>query len=151
MKIVRRVININSVCLVGNLTKDVELRQVNEQTTCAMFTLAVQRDFKNPDGTTTTDFISCVAWNGQANFLSRYCKKGDKIGIVGRIQARNYQDQQGQTHFITEVICNSVESYTKREQPQQQPTATPTNKNTGVKVNGNNVELHFEDDEDVAF
>ena len=145
----------NNVCLSGNLTKDVELRQVNEQTSCAMFTLAVARDFKNPDGTTTTDFISCVAWNGQANFLSRYCKKGDKIGIVGRIQARNYQDQNGQTHFITEVICNSVESYTKREQaqqqPQQQPTATPTNKNTGVKVNGNNVELHFEDDETLNF
>ena len=151
MKIVRRVININTVVLVGNLTKDVELRQVNEQTTCSMFTLAVARDFKNPDGSTTTDFISCVAWNGQANFLSRYCKKGDKIGIVGRIQARNYQDQQGQTHFITEVICNSVESYTKREQPQQQPTATPTNKNTGVKVNGNNVELHFEDDSETPF
>lgn len=143
----------NSCVLVGNLTKDVELRQVNEQTSCAMFTLAVARDFKNPDGSTSTDFISCVAWNGQANFLSRYCKKGDKIGIVGRIQARNYQDQNGQTHFITEVICNSVESYTKREQTQQQPqpTATPTTKNTGVKVNGNNVELHFEDDEDVAF
>ena len=141
----------NNCVLVGNLTKDVELRQVNENTSCAMFTLAVQRDFKNPDGSTTTDFISCVAWNGQAVFLSRYCKKGDKIGIVGRIQARNYQDQNGQTHFITEIICNSVESYTKREQPQQQPTATPTTKNTGVKVNGNNVELHFEDDEDVAF
>ena len=143
----------NSCVLVGNLTKDVELRQVNEQTTCAMFTLAVARDFKNPDGTTTTDFISCVAWNGQANFLSRYCKKGDKIGIVGRIQTRNYQDQNGQTHFITEVICNSVESYTKREQTQQQPqpTATSTNKNTGVKVNGNNVEIHFEDDESTPF
>ena len=141
----------NNCVLVGNLTKDVELRQVNENTTCAMFTIAVARDFKNPDGSTTTDFISCVAWNGQANFLSRYCKKGDKIGIVGRIQARNYQDQQGQTHFITEVICNSVESYTKREQPQQQPTATPTNKNTGVKVNGNNVELHFEDDSETPF
>lgn len=141
----------NSCVLVGNLTKDVELRQVSENTSCAMFTLAVARDFKNPDGTTTTDFISCVAWNGQANFLSRYCKKGDKIGIVGRIQARNYQDQQGQTHFITEVICNSVESYTKREQPQQQPTATPTQKNTGVKVNGNNVELHFEDDSETPF
>lgn len=141
----------NSCTISGNLTKDVELRQVNENTSCAMFTLAVARDFKNPDGSTTTDFISCVAWNGQANFLSRYCKKGDKIGIVGRIQARNYQDQQGQTHFITEVICNSVESYTKREQPQQQPTATPTQKNTGVKVNGNNVELHFEDDSETPF
>lgn len=142
----------NSCVLVGNLTKDVELRQVNEQTSCAMFTLAVARDFKNPDGSTTTDFISCVAWNGQAVFLSRYCKKGDKIGITGRIQTRNYQDQNGQTHFITEIICNSVESYTKREQTQQpQPTATPTQKNTGVKVNGNNVELHFEDEENVPF
>lgn len=141
----------NSCTIAGNLTKDVELRQVNENTSCAMFTLAVARDFKNPDGSTTTDFISCVAWNGQAVFLNRYCKKGDKIGIVGRIQTRNYQDQNGRTHFITEIICNSVESYTKREQVQQQPTATPTNKNTGVKVNGNNVELHFEDDENVAF
>ena len=141
----------NSCTIAGNLTKDVELRQVNENTSCAMFTLAVARDFKNPDGSTTTDFISCVAWNGQAVFLNRYCKKGDKIGIVGRIQTRNYQDQNGQTHFITEIICNSVESYTKREQVQQQPTATPTQKNTGVKVNGNNVELHFEDDEALNF
>lgn len=141
----------NSCTLTGRLTKDVELRQVNENTTCAMFTLAVARDFKNPDGSTTTDFISCVAWNGQANFLSRYCKKGDNIGIVGRIQVRNYQDQNGQTHFVTEVICNSVESYTKREQPQQQPKATPTSNNTGVKVNGRNVELSFEDDSELDF
>ena len=141
----------NSVVLVGNLTKDVELRQVNEQTSCAMFTIAVARDFKNPDGSTTTDFISCVAWNGQAVFLSKYCKKGDKIGIVGRIQTRNYQDQNGQTRFITEIICSSVESYTKREQQQPQPTATQTTKNTGVKLNGNNVELNFEDDETLNF
>lgn len=140
----------NNCVIVGNLTKDVELRQVNEQSSCAMFTIAVARDFKNPDGTTTTDFISCVAWNGQANFLSRYCKKGDKIGITGRIQTRNYQDQNGNTRFITEVICNSVESYTPKS-TQQQPQGQVVNHNTGMKVNGKNYQPIIDENDGVPF
>lgn len=141
---------INTVLLVGRITKDVELRQVNENTSCATFTLAITREFKNPDGTTTTDFISCVAWNGQATFLARYCKKGDRVGITGRIQTRSYQDQNGITKIVVEVICNSVESYTPKE-TQQQPQGQVVNHNTGMKVNGKNYQPIIDENDGVPF
>ena len=93
----------NSVVLTGNLTKDIELKHINDNENC-LFTLAVSRGFKDEQGNIQTDFISCVAWNGQAKFLSQYCHKGDRIGVKGRIQTRSYQAQDGTTKFITEII-----------------------------------------------
>ena len=141
----------NKVFLIGRLTRDPELRYIGNNTAVATFSLAVNRNFSNQQGERETDFINIVVWRKQAENVKNYLSQGSQVAVDGRIQTRNYQDQNGQTHFITEVICNSVESYTKREQAQQQPTATPTQKNTGVKVNGNNVELHFEDEENVPF
>jgi single-strand DNA-binding protein len=132
------VIIINCTFLVGRLVKDIELQYLQNSKNC-LFTLAVDRGFKDESGNKQADFISCVAWNGQAEFLSKYCKKGDRIGVKGRIQTRNYQAQDGTTRFITEVVCDTVESYEPRqaqqqEQPQQQPQQEP--KHSGMKVNG---------------
>lgn len=114
----------NKCCLVGRITKDVEIRYTPNQNACVMFTLAVNRDFRNPDGSYGADFISCVAWNNQAEFLSKYVKKGYMLSVSGRIQTRTYQTQNGETRAITEVIADSVENLTPKPQ-EQQPQYNP--------------------------
>lgn len=109
----------NKCCLVGRITKDVEIRYTQSQNACVMFTLAVNREFKNPDGSYSADFISCVAWNNQAEFLSKYVKKGYLLGVSGRIQTRTYQTQNGETRAITEVIVENIENLTPKPQEQQ--------------------------------
>lgn len=96
---------INNVVLVGRLTRAVDLRYTSNGTAYASFTLAVDRDFKNQNGEKETDFINCVMWRKPAENLANYTKKGSLIGIEGRIQTRNYDNQQGQRVYITEVLA----------------------------------------------
>lgn len=138
---------INTAFLVGRLVKDIELQHLQNSKNC-LFTLAVDRGFKDESGNKQADFISCVAWNVQAEFLSKYCKKGDRIGVKGRIQTRNYQAQDGSTRFITEVVCDTVESYEPRQQqvePQQEP------KNSGMSVNGKSYNVVDDSQGDLPF
>ena len=107
---------INNVVLVGRLTKEIQLKKVGKDglSTCS-FTLAVNQKF----GKKEADFINCVAWRTQADFLNSYCQKGDLIGVTGRISTRNYEKDNGEKVFITEVVCDSVESYTRREEKSE--------------------------------
>ena len=109
---------INSICLVGRMTKDAELRYTPSNVAVATFTLAVNRNFKNENGEREADFINVVIWRQQAENLANWAKKGALIGITGRIQTRNYENQQGQRVYVTEVIAESfqvLESRTARE------------------------------------
>lgn len=110
----------NKVCLTGRITKDVELRATQNGTAYTMFTIAVDRQFKDANGQKQTDFISCVAWNNQADFMSRYIKKGNMLELTGSIQTRTYQTQQNETRAITEVIIDSVSNLTPKPQEPQQ-------------------------------
>lgn len=112
----------NRVTLTGRITKDVELRQTQNNISTAAFTLAVDRGFKDAYGNRQTDFINCVAWRQQAEFMANYVKKGYLLAVEGQIQVRNYQNQQGQTVYVTEIICDRVENLTPRETTQEQPT-----------------------------
>lgn len=96
---------INNVVVVGRLTRAVDLRYTSNGTAYASFTLAVDRDFKNQNGERETDFINCVMWRKPAENLANYTKKGSLIGIEGRIQTRNYDNQQGQRVYVTEVLA----------------------------------------------
>lgn len=96
---------INNVVLVGRLTRAVDLRYTSNGTAYASFTLAVDRDFKNQNGEKETDFINCVMWRKPAENLANYTKKGSLIGVEGRIQTRNYDNQQGQSVYVTEVLA----------------------------------------------
>lgn len=96
---------INNVTVVGRLTRAVDLRYTSNGTAYASFTLAVDRDFKNQNGERETDFINCVMWRKPAENLANYTKKGSLIGIEGRIQTRNYDNQQGQKVYVTEVLA----------------------------------------------
>lgn len=96
----------NSVSLIGRLTRDIELRQAGE-TTVAHFTLAVDRRYKK-DGQQSADFISCVAFGKTAEFLSKYFQKGNKLALNGRIQTGSY-DKNGEKVYTTDIIADSVE------------------------------------------
>lgn len=122
---------INNVTLVGRLTKDAELKYTPANQAVATFTLAVNRTFKNANGERETDFINCVIWRQSAENFANWAKKGALIGITGRIQTRNYENQQGQRVYITEVIAENFQMLESRQQqgqqqsqPQQRPQST---------------------------
>lgn len=109
----------NSTCLVGRLTKDVELRYTPSNVAVATFTLAVNRTFKNENGEREADFINCVMWRQQAENLANWAKKGALIGVTGRIQTRSYDNQQGQRVYITEVIAETFQLLESKGQGNQ--------------------------------
>ena len=100
---------LNSVCLVGRMTRDAELRYTPQNQAVATFTLAVNRNFKSQNGEREVDFINCVIWRQQAENLANWAKKGALVGITGRIQTRNYENQQGQRVYVTEVVADSFQ------------------------------------------
>ena len=98
---------INNVVLVGRLTRDVDLRYTQSGTAVANFTVACDRNYRNAQGETQTDFISCVMWRKSAENFARFTRKGSLVGIEGTIQTRSYDNQQGQKVYVTEVLANN--------------------------------------------
>lgn len=99
----------NKVCLTGRITKDVELRYTETGTAVARFNIAVARNYKNTSGEYDTDFITCVVYRKTAEILKEYISKGDLLGITGRIQTRNYKDNDNKTVYVTEIIADNVD------------------------------------------
>ena len=98
----------NKVVLLDRLTKDPEVRYTQTNNIMvASFSLAVNRRFAK-EGEQQADFINIVAWNKTAEFCSKYFKKGQQVGIIGRIQTRNYEDKDGKKVYVTEVIAEEV-------------------------------------------
>lgn len=100
---------INRTVLVGRLTKDPELKYTPSGVPMARFTLAVNRPFSNQQGEKEADFINCIAWRKQAESLSNYMKKGNMVGIEGRIQTGSFEGQDGKRVYTTDVIADSVQ------------------------------------------
>lgn len=99
----------NKVILMGRLTRDPETRYTQTNNTLvASFSLAVNRRFADQSGQRQADFINVVAWSKTGEFCSKYFKKGQQVGIVGRIQTRNWEDDQGQKHYVTEVVAEEA-------------------------------------------
>lgn len=111
--------SLNRIILIGNLTKDVELKKVGN-TNVAVFTLAVARDFKNSQGQKDTDFIPCQCWGKIGENLAKFTSKGSKIAVEGRLQVRPYEDSNGNKRTATEVICSQVEFLSTKQSGQQQ-------------------------------
>lgn len=99
---------INNVTLTGRITKDLEKKETGKGTSVVNFSLAVDRRFKNSSGNREADFIGIQAWGLTADLLCKYCGKGSLIGIEGRIQTRNYENNQGQRVYVTEVVAENV-------------------------------------------
>jgi single-strand DNA-binding protein len=99
----------NKAILMGRLTKNPEIRYTQTNNIMvASFSLAVNRRFAKEGEERQADFINIVAWNKTAEFCSKYFKKGQQVGIIGRIQTRNWEDDQGQKHYVTEVVAEEV-------------------------------------------
>lgn len=119
---------INNVVLVGRTTREIELKYTNNDLAYANFQLAVNRNFKNQNGEREADFINIVIWRQQAENLANWVKKGTLLGITGRIQTRNYENQQGQRVYVTEVVADNFQILEKKEaqanaqKPAQQET-----------------------------
>ncbi|WP_145464027.1 single-stranded DNA-binding protein [Staphylococcus hominis] len=124
---------INRVILVGRLTKDPEYRQTPSGVSVATFTLAVNKTFTNSQGEREADFINIVVFRKQAENVSKYLSKGSLAGVDGRIQSRNYENNEGRRVFVTEVVADSVQfmdnkgSNQQNNQPQQQGQAPAGN------------------------
>ena len=98
----------NNVILVGRLTENPEVVEIDENKKVTTVFLAVNRNFKNSEGIYETDFIRCILWNNIAATTTEYCRIGDVIGVKGRLQSSKYEDENGKTHYITDVIAERV-------------------------------------------
>ena len=105
----------NKVFLIGNLTRDPELTETASGVAVCNFSIAVNRNYASQDGERQTDFFNCTAWRGTAEAIARYTKKGKKIAIMGSIQLRNYEDNQGVKRTAVDIIAQDVEFLSPRE------------------------------------
>ena len=137
---------INNVTLVGRLTKDPDLRYTASGTAVATFTLAVNRNFTNQNGNREADFINCVIWRKPAETMATLAKKGSLIGVVGRIQTRTYDNQQGQRVYVTEVVADNfhllesksaTESRAHADQSSTSPNTTTFEQHDTMTTNNN--------------
>ena len=99
----------NKVILVGNLTRDPELITTNNGVSVCRFSVACQRRFTNQNGEREADFINCVAWRQNAEFCYKYFKKGNKVALVGSLQTRSYDAQDGSKRTATDVVVDEIE------------------------------------------
>lgn len=110
---------INRVVLVGRLTRDPQSRKTPNGKSVTSFTVACDRRGQKVEGQPTADFINCVSWNKVADVVAQYTHKGSLVGVEGRIQTRNYDDQSGNKVFITEVLADSVQFLEPKGSGQQ--------------------------------
>lgn len=131
----------NNVVIVGRLTKDPELRYLTSGTAVATFTMAIDRDYKNKDGSITTDFIPVEIMGKPAEFVANYITKGRLVGVQGSIRVDRYETPDGEKRTFTKVAGRNIqalESKSKAEQGEQTPQEAP-------------VEFSAVDDDDVPF
>ena len=118
----------NKAILVGRLTRDPELRTTASGVSVCSFSIAVNRRFKNAEGVYDADFINCVAWRQQAEFLSKFFSKGRMVGLVGSIQTRSYDREDGQKVYLTEVVADEISFVDSKSQSDfQTPAASQSN------------------------
>ena len=124
---------INNVLLTWRVKKDIELKVTPTGKSVCSFSLAVNRKFVQ-DGERQADFINCQLWGKSAETLEKYGKKGMLIGVEGRLQTRNYINQQGQTVYVTEVVAESF-TFLEKKQSNDQPQFNDFETYGGFEVN----------------
>ncbi|MCO6184180.1 single-stranded DNA-binding protein [Leuconostoc fallax] len=135
---------INRVVLVGRLTRDVELRYTQSGVAVGSFSLAVNRQFTNASGEREADFINAVIWRKSAENFANFTGKGSLVAVEGRLQTRNYENNQGQRVYVTEVVVDNfslLESRAESEKRRATGGGSSNNNNSGFSDNnafGNN-------------
>ena len=121
---------LNSIALMGRLTRDPELRHTQSGVAVASFSLAVDRDFKSQDGERETDFIDIVAWRSTAEFVSKYFVKGQMAVVNGRLQMRDWTDKDGNKRRSAEVVADNVYFGESKRESGGQASTTQTSQNS---------------------
>jgi len=143
--------NFNRVILGGRLTANPELKQTTSGTPVCQFSIAINRK-KSKDGEQTADFINCVAWRERAELIVRWFKKGSSICVVGELQTRSWEDQNGQKRNVTEVVVSEVNFVDSKNDAQTSetagaipyiPDAYKSQQNANFEVMDDNDELPF--------
>lgn len=132
----------NKVFLIGNITRDPELSETNSGIAVCRFSIAVNRRRVSADAEQQTDFFNVTAWRGLAETVARYCKKGNKIAVIGQIQIRAYEGNDGAKKTSVDVVAEEVEFLSPKsndeartaEEPKKKPALEP-----------------FDDDSDIPF
>jgi single-strand DNA-binding protein len=140
----------NKIILLGRLTKDVELRYTQTSNTAvASFTLAVNRKFVKEGEERQADFINIVAWNKLAETSSNYLRKGMQVVVIGRLQNRSWDDEQGQKHYVTEIIAEELEFVESKK--TQSADDSILNNSTPITSNNEETEDFISNDDDLPF
>lgn len=145
---------LNKAILMGRLTRDPEMRYTQTNTPVTSFALAITRDRKDANGERQTDYIDCVAWGRQAEFVKQWFAKGMLAIVVGRIQSRNWEDRNGNKRTSTEVNTESVtfgETKKAREAGGQQPGYSQQPEFDSTQYAANDFAMLPDDDSDVPF
>ncbi len=139
----------NKVFLIGNLTRDPELRETPSGVAMCRFAIAVQRPYSSQDGERQTDFFECTAWRGLGETIARFTKKGNKVAVSGSIQIRNYEDNQGARRTAVDVIVQDCEFLTPKsasdsfDDVSEAPRASAPKKKATLQA--------MDDDSDIPF
>ena len=139
----------NNVNLIGRITKDPELKRTSSDKAFTRFCIAVD-GMKDKDGNRTADFIDCIAWNKSAELITRYFKKGSRIGVSGRLHTNSYETDAGEKRKSTEVIVNEIDFIDKKESSdtgsdtEEPREAPPTAKNEKIAPVDPELDLPFE-------
>ena len=143
----------NKVVLMGRLTRDPEVRYTQTNNTLvASFSLAVNRRFARQGEERQADFINVVAWAKTGEFCSKYFKKGQQVGVIGRIQTRTWDDDQGTKHYVTEVVAE--EAYFADSKKDSYDSGESFNNNFGETMPGSTdttSDFEVSSDDDLPF
>ena len=110
---------VNSVMLVGRLAQDIEIKKLDSGKEVTKVALAVPRSFKNPDGVYETDFFDCILWEGLAKNASEYCKKGDTVGVRGRLQTSSYEINDVKRKVVEIIVEKLTFLSSKKSDPKE--------------------------------
>lgn len=139
----------NNVNIIGRITKDPELKYTRSETAYTRFCVAVD-GMKDKDGNTTADFIDVIAWNKSAELITKFFKKGSRIGINGRLHTTSYETENGEKRKFTEVVVNSIDfldpkkAETEDPAPEPEREAPPTAKDVKIQPVESELDLPFE-------
>jgi single-strand DNA-binding protein len=138
----------NKVFLIGNLTRDPELTETNSGTSLCRFSIAVNRNYSGSDGERKTDFFNIVAWRSLGENVSRYAKKGNKVAVIGSIELRNYEDNQGVKRTAVDIVAQDVEFLTPKSGSGEY---TPSESAPAPQEKKRATLQSFDDDSDIPF
>ena len=125
----------NKIILKGNLTRNIELKDIGNDKKVANFSIAVRRDYKNQSGEYETDFFNCSAFGNTANFIQKYFNKGSQMLLIGHLQNNQWETDSGEKRTATNVIVESVEFCGSKQQNNTNNDLSEFAENSGVNMN----------------